>query len=135
MMLDLFTQDSPYKTRAKWLATAWTLLIFILCFIPGSELPEVDIPLVDKWTHIVLFAIFTFLWLCTSPNKNPVFLCILMLITVFIGWLVEYIQGHYIPGRTQDNMDMLADSVGGLAGILLFVGGFVIAGRRNTYSV
>jgi VanZ family protein len=42
-------------------------------------------------------------------------------ISIFTGWLVEYIQGNFVPGRYQDNMDTLADAVGGLAGILFFL--------------
>lgn len=99
---------------------AWTLLIFILCFLPGSELPDVDIPFIDKWAHLVLFGVFSFLWLCATPTRDISFLIILLLITVFTGWLVEYIQGHYVPGRTQDDMDTIADSVGGFIGIGVF---------------
>src|SRR4051812_37403200 len=112
----LFSKDSPYKKRARWLAIAWTLLIFILCFLPGQDLPNVDIPFIDKWAHLVLFGVFSFLWLCVTPTRTPGFLLMLFIITVFIGWLVEYIQGHFVPNRTQDNMDTLADTAGGLIG-------------------
>jgi VanZ family protein len=113
------------------MAMAWTLLVFILCFLPGRDLPEVDIPFIDKWVHLVLFGIFSFLWLCATPTRNMSFLLILMCITVFMGWLVEYIQGHYASGRTQDNMDTLADSVGGLIGIVLFAVLFYVNERRD----
>jgi VanZ family protein len=120
-MKQVFSKDSPYKKRARSIAMAWTLLIFILCFLPGSELPDVDIPFIDKWAHLVLFGVFSFLWLCATPTRDMSFLFILLLITVFTGWLVEYIQGHYVSGRTQDDMDTIADSVGGLIGIVVFV--------------
>lgn len=109
---------------------AWTLLIFILCFLPGSDLPEVNIPFIDKWVHLVLFGIFSFLWLCSNPTRDRHFLAILFIITVFMGWLVEYIQGHYASGRTQDNMDTLADSVGGVIGIAVFTLLFYLNGRK-----
>ena len=35
MLRKVFTTHSPYKKRARTLAIMWTLLIFILCFIPG----------------------------------------------------------------------------------------------------
>lgn len=119
-MIQIFKANSTYKKRARFLAILWTLLIFILCFIPGNELPDVKVPFIDKWAHVILFGIFSFLWLCANPVLHLRFLFILMLITIFMGWTVEYIQGHYIPGRTQDDMDTLADSAGGLIGILLF---------------
>ncbi len=117
----LFTSASPHKKRARWLAIAWTLLIFILCLLPGNELPKVNLPFIDKWAHVILFAGFSFLWLCAGPTARITNLFILLLVSIFIGWLVEYIQGAFVPGRYQDNMDTLADAIGGLAGILLFV--------------
>lgn len=117
----VFTSASPYKKRARWLAIAWTLLIFILCLLPGDELPKIDVPFVDKWAHVLLFAGFSFLWLCAVPTIQFGKLSVLLLVSIFVGWLVEYIQGSYVPGRYQDNMDTLADAVGGLAGILVFI--------------
>ncbi|MCB9045249.1 MAG: VanZ family protein [Chitinophagales bacterium] len=119
-MWEVFTKTSPYKKRARILAISWTLLIFILCFLPGDELPDVDIPFIDKWAHILLFAGFSFFWLLAEPTRRPTSLLFLLFITVFVGWLVEYIQGHYVEGRTQDNMDTLADTVGGFVGIIMF---------------
>lgn len=120
-MLKIFTQYSPYKKLARVIAIIWTLLIFFLCLIPGTTLPKVDIPLIDKWVHVILFGLFTFFWLCAIPTRNIRFLIILFLINLFFGWLVEYIQGHFVPNRSQDNMDTLADAIGGTIGILLFV--------------
>ncbi len=120
-MLEIFTEKSTYKYRAKWLAIGWTLLIFVLCFLPGNELPKVNVPFIDKWAHVILFAVFSFLWLCAIVTVNTYYLVIVFCITVFVGWLVEFIQGHYVSGRYQDNMDTFADSVGGLLGIVLFV--------------
>lgn len=119
-MFIIFTEQSPYKQRAKYAATGWTLLIFILCFLPGNEIPDVDIPFVDKWAHVILFAIFSFLWLCATPTKHPVHLFIIFSVTLYTGWLVEYVQGHYVSGRTQDYMDTMADGAGGILGVMFF---------------
>lgn len=102
------------------LAIGWTLLIFILCFLPGDEIPDVDIPFIDKWAHVVLFAVFSFLWLCSGPSRKFSVLLFWLAMSVFVGWLVEYIQGNYVPGRYQDDMDTLADALGGLVGIIFF---------------
>ena len=126
----IFTDRSPYKKRARFLAIGWTLLIFILCFLPGDELPRVNIPFIDKWTHIILFGVFSFLWLCSSPTRNLLSLFLLLIISFLMGWFVEYVQGHYVQGRTQDNMDTLADTVGGLAGIIIFYVGSLIADNK-----
>lgn len=122
-MRKVFSEDSPHKKRARFIAILWTLLIFILCFLPGRDIPDIKIPLIDKWAHFILFGVFSFLWLCSAPSRKWSHFAIIFLITVFTGWLVEYIQGHYVPNRSQDMMDALADSVGGLIGIIIFAGG------------
>ncbi|OSZ82691.1 hypothetical protein CAP35_05360 [Chitinophagaceae bacterium IBVUCB1] len=112
--------NNKHYNRAKLIAGLWTLLIFILCFIPGQGLPKVNIPLADKWAHMLLFGVFAILWHRTVPNGGIRYKFMLLLITVYVGWLVEYVQGHYVPNRSQDNVDTLADGIGGLAGIVLF---------------
>lgn len=103
------------------LAIAWTMLLFLLCLIPGEDLPEVDVPFIDKWTHFVLFAPFSFLWLMVFPGKSWKRLTTIFLISVVIGWLVEELQGLLtMLGRSKDEMDILADAIGGLLGVLLF---------------
>ncbi len=109
----------------------WTLLIFFLCFLPGNDLPDVRIPFIDKWAHIVLFGAFSFLWLCSTVVHSFKFYTVVFVITLFLGWLVEYIQGHYVPGRSQDVMDILADSLGGICGIVLFTVLYAFYNRKK----
>src|SRR3954468_6634226 len=92
-MRRIFTPDSPYKKQARFLAILWTLLIFIACFTPGKEIPKVDIPLIDKWTHLVLFGVFTFLWLCARPMVIRSWLIKLFLISLGLGIFIELMQG------------------------------------------
>ncbi len=130
-MKQIFREHSPYKKRARLLAILWTLLIFILCLLPGKDLPDVEIPFIDKWAHLILFGIFSILWLCTRPGNDIKWLTSILLATIFLGWLVEYIQGHFVPGRTQDNMDILADTAGGITGIVLFAAIYRISNKTN----
>ncbi len=113
------TSDFNIK-RARIAAMLWTLLVFILCFLPGKDIPEIHVPFIDKWAHVILFGVFSFLWHLSTPTKSSGYKTILFATTVFIGWLVEYVQGHYVEGRTQDNMDTLADSIGGCIGIIIY---------------
>lgn len=117
----IFTKNSTYTKKARSLAMLWTLLIFLLCFIPGDEVPDLHIPLIDKWVHFVLFGVFSFLWLCAYPSPKLSVRTLVFLCSVLLGWLVEVIQGQLaFLHRAQDNMDTLADAIGGLAGVLLF---------------
>ena len=121
-MRRIFSPDSPYKKRARFLAMLWTLLIFVGCFTPGKEIPKVDVPFIDKWVHFVLFGGFTFLWLCARPKINPLSLFVLFLVSVAVGSFIEVMQGVLsFLGRSMEFMDAVADSIGGFLGILLFV--------------
>lgn len=120
-MLRIFSPGSPYKKQARFLAVLWTLLIFIACFTPGKDIPQVDIPLIDKWTHLVLFGGFTFLWLCARPERTAKWLTILFLISVALGSFIELMQGALsFLGRNMELLDAVADGIGGILGIGLF---------------
>lgn len=120
-MRRIFTPDSPYKKQARFLAMLWTLLIFIGCLTPAPEIPKIDVPLIDKWTHFVLFGGFTFLWLCARPVRSTKALSILFFIALLFGALIEVLQGVLtFLGRSMEFMDAVADSLGGALGIGLF---------------
>lgn len=120
-MKRIFTPDSPYTKQARFLAMLWTLLIFIGCFTPGQDIPKVDVPLIDKWTHFVLFGGFTFLWLCARPVRNARWLVTLFFIAALLGSFIEIMQGVLsFLGRSMELMDGVADALGGALGIGLF---------------
>lgn len=130
-MSHLFSAGSPYQKQARFLASLWTLLIFIGCFTPGKELPKVDVPLIDKWVHLVMFGGFTFLWLCARPMRTARWLITMFFITVGVGAFIELMQGLLtFLGRSMEFMDAVADAVGGLLGIGLFCLCAALAGRK-----
>jgi len=130
-MRRIFSPDSPYKKQAGFLAVAWTLFILAGCFTPGKDLPQVDVPFIDKWVHIVLFGGFTFLWLCVRPYLNARWLLSLLLMAIALGTIIELLQGLFTSlGRSMELMDAVADAVGGLVGILLFAGLAKITAKR-----
>jgi VanZ family protein len=121
-MRRIFSPGSPYKKRARFLAILWTLLIFIGCLTPSKDIPEVDVPLIDKWTHVVMFGGFSFLWMCARPLFKSSWYVMLFLISVVLGAFIEMMQGA-LPslGRSMEAMDIAADSIGGAVGILIFI--------------
>jgi VanZ family protein len=120
-MLRIFTPGSPYTKQARFIAILWTLLIFIGCFTPGQDLPKVDVPLIDKWVHLVLFGGFTLFWLCAYPSRTIPRLLIMFLTAVALGCFIELMQGLLtFLGRSMELMDAVADAIGGLLGIGLF---------------
>lgn len=118
-MWRIFIKQSPYRKRARLLAILWTLLIFILCLWPSKELPTVGVPLADKWAHMLLFAVFSFCWLCTAPQSR--YYLPILVASIAFGWLVEILQ-HILTslGRSFEYNDIIANGIGGLLGVLLF---------------
>ncbi len=103
------------------MARMWTLLILVACLTPSPEIPKVDIPLIDKWTHVVLFGIFSFLWLCAKPVLTVKWVMSLLIISIAFGAAVELLQGTLtFLGRSAEFMDAVADGLGGIVGIAVF---------------
>lgn len=120
-MLLNYSDNPKNKRRARFLAILWTLLILFLCFIPAREIPRVNVPLIDKWTHFILFGVFAYLWLLSLNKIRFLQLLLILLAAVTLGWLVEIIQGSLsFLGRSKEPMDILADAIGGLIGVFVF---------------
>jgi VanZ family protein len=78
----------------------------------------------DKVTHIIEFAIMTFLLALGFFSVLKASLRSKILVTFFLGlalaFLDEYHQ-HFVPGRHMDFLDGLADALGAACGILLYL--------------
>lgn len=94
----------------------WTMLITVLCLMPGKDLPSVSILNFDKFVHISFFGMLNLLYLRwgvfgnglkLSPIKITIF-------TIFYGGLIEILQGTFYTDRHADLMDFIANSVGAL---------------------
>ena len=107
----------------------WTLLIFVGCFLPAKDIPDVNVPLADKWVHFILFGGFCFFWLLAFPDYRFRSLAGWFLAGVATGIAVELLQGALtFLGRSADPYDVLADSIGAILGVILF---FVVAKITN----
>ncbi|NDC43133.1 MAG: VanZ family protein [Chitinophagia bacterium] len=120
-MPSVFTVHSPYKRQARFVAALWTLLIFVGCFLPAKDIPDVNVPLADKWVHFVLFGGFCFFWLLAYPAQKLLTLLLWVAAGVATGIAVELLQGTLtFLGRSADAMDVLADSIGAVLGTILY---------------
>jgi VanZ family protein len=103
-----------------FLAIAWTVLIQVLLCLPGSTLPSgglFNIPQLDKIAHIILFGGFTGLWcyyyyLKGKPvEKLKKIFFIVYLLAAANGIILEFIQLNFIPNRSFDDGDIIADLI------------------------
>ena len=104
------------------------LFISVLFFLPGSALPKEDWLskiYFDKWVHVGLFCVLSFLSCWAFLLKNRKDFLLLLVVTICYGFLVEVIQGYFVPNRSYDLGDLLADTTGSILGILVWVKGYI----------
>jgi hypothetical protein len=99
----------------------WTIVMQILLCLPGDNLPHNDLfddLHFDKFVHVVLFGAFVALWcyylsgrIQVQHQLRKVFFAV-FLFAAFNGILIEYIQFYFIPFRSFDNGDIIADLLG-----------------------
>ena len=104
--------------RKSFWAIAWTIAIQILLCLPGSTIPSggmFDIPQLDKVVHIILFGGCTGLWcyffyLKGKPASSlKTIFFIIYLVVAANGIILEFVQRDYIPNRSFDQGDIIAD--------------------------
>jgi VanZ family protein len=110
-------------------AIAWFLLATFLFTLPGSAFPKENwldkIWMFDKWVHIGLFGGLAFLWSGAlarikkiSTPMQQLFVWIALGSSVY-GVIIEYVQKYFIPNRSFDIGDILADTIGSIAGLVV----------------
>ena len=109
--------------RYKSVAVTWFIVMCILFFLPGSDLPQanwLDAIYFDKWVHIGLFAMLTFLWRSAFDLDLNHYNWIILFTAILYGLSVEFIQRYWIPNRSFDLFDLLADTVGSIIGLAVW---------------
>jgi VanZ family protein len=125
---------SSGRKKMKWsLVTAYAIFIFILSSLSNpSPVPISDIFMVDKLAHFIEYAIFGFLLFAAlyegMATKKAAFFSVVM--AVIYGATDEFHQ-YFVADRNSDLFDLLADSLGGVAGTaagVLLKGGWLEQG-------
>lgn len=110
------------------LTTLVTVAIVVLSTIPIPEHPPLgDVPLIDKWVHMVMYGGLVFvMWIDHVVRNKRMFVwsarIIMMLYAIALGGAMELVQAYLTTCRSGDWIDFEADAVGALIGILLCVG-------------
>jgi VanZ family protein len=105
-------------------AIAWFILCTFLLTLPGTSFPQQSwtdyIPQFDKWVHIGLFSIMSvlFCWGFYKSGKQPLkkFFLYSLLFCVAYGIIIEFVQRNFIPNRSFDTGDIIADTIGAAIG-------------------
>jgi VanZ family protein len=115
----------------------WTIFTIILLCLPGSTIPGdglFSIPHLDKVAHVILFGGIVLFWgfyKQTYRQTGRQWQRIIVTITflnIVLGIVLEYLQLYYIPNRSFDIGDIVADA----AASILILGYLVF--RKNKQS-
>ena len=96
--------------------------IWIICLIPIPETPLDDVPMIDKWTHFVMYGSLCSVIFTEYANRhikpNIKRLAIGgVLLPIIMGGLIELAQAYCTGGnRSGDWMDWIANSIGVMIG-------------------
>jgi glycopeptide antibiotics resistance protein len=121
----LFKESSM---KHLWFPFAWALIILVMCGMPGRDIPHIsflEILAFDKWVHAGIFFVLVVLmirgfrlqfngWL----NTNAVLVSLVFCIAY--GGALELMQEAVFAERSADIYDFIANSVGAIAGVLLY---------------
>jgi VanZ family protein len=114
-------QQAHIRFKRFWPGISWFIVLMVLICTPGKNLPEskfLSEIFFDKIVHVGCFALLAWLFyypiaktgLPASVKRH--YLIKICLSTIIWGLATELIQRYFIPGRSFDLKDWLADSVG-----------------------
>jgi VanZ family protein len=125
------------SVKTFWPAVLSLIGATILFCLPGDKFPEkrwFEKIFLDKWVHVGLFAVLVLLWSLPMLHRIKIksrlqsVLIWISLTFILYGIVIEIIQGRYIPNRTFDIDDMVADAIG--CGL-----GFFLAKRQTRLTI
>jgi len=110
------------------IALTWSIFVTVLLCLPGSAFPSkkwFDEILLDKWIHICLFSVMVFLWCWVAASqltwKKIRFFYEIAFYFFVYGVAMEFVQKYFIPNRSFDIADMIADGIGCAIGLVIFL--------------
>lgn len=124
---------SAYPMSAICVAAIW-----VLCFCTPPRTPLDDVPLMDKWTHLVMYGgTCSVMWAETLRSRRPFpgmrrMLVYVWLCPVLMSGLIEILQAYCTGGRRSgDWLDFLANGIGATLGFAVGCVAFRLMRRRK----
>jgi hypothetical protein len=109
------------EIKSFWPAILAFIVATMLFCLPGEEFPEADWLNqlhFDKFIHVGLFIMLVVLWCLPAgyrlENKkrlDSVYICVTVAFISY-GIAIEFIQRNFIPHRSFDFFDIVADAIG-----------------------
>ena len=115
--------------RHTFLAIVWALLILLLSALPGEDFPDLSfwsLLSFDKVIHAFFYAVLVELMIVgfikqyTFRRLRFSAVTVSVILGIFYGGLIEFLQATAFRSRQGDVIDWIADTVGCLVGMLVF---------------
>ncbi len=108
-----------------------TIAIILLSVIPITEsTPLDDVPFIDKWVHMVMYAGLSFvMWVdmrCYKRCPTVLPYAIIIAYSTLLGGILELVQTYCTTCRSGEWLDFLADSFGALiCSVCCYIASFI----------
>lgn len=103
------------------IAISYTIALAILSLLNLSGVP-VEVKSNDKFLHVVAYFILGIIWLWVLPDPKTTIKVIVVVNGIIIyGIVLEVLQGRLKTHRMYDVLDIIANSIGVLLAMTLFL--------------
>ena len=117
------------RSKTLWFGIIWTLFIVLACLIEGESVPKVSLfPFEhkDKVAHFFFYFVFTIVWFWHNIVKDSgkslwIVSLKTFLIASLIGCSVEIAQYYLTTSRSAEWLDVLANTLGSICGLIASV--------------
>ena len=109
------------KNTYLWLALLWTCLVTVLSLVTiGNIGNSIPIPNKDKYVHFTFYFVFVVVWFLFAKRTNMTkkIKWIVLFSAIGYGILMEICQGIISTNRSPDIMDVFANSIGAITGLI-----------------
>lgn len=119
-MLTIYLKRYPLS-----LSVLLVIIVLSVCPIGAPDIAK-DVPLADKWTHMVMYFGLSVV-MCWEYRKNhrplPVRGLVLcgFIIPALVGGMLELVQNYCTTYRSGEWLDFVADSIGAAVGAVLYL--------------
>lgn len=116
-----------FRNVWRWFAIIWALFILWVSVIPAADLPSLSLWEADKFAHAAVYLLLT-IFVSMALKKYSV--SITAGLCLLYGIILEIIQGQFLPSRTFDYYDIIANTFGCISGIFVIL---LIRRMRNIH--
>lgn len=99
------------------------LVLSAIAYLSLLREPTISLPYVigmDKWIHVIMYLVLT-LTLLWDSQQRPKLWWIAGVFSAIFGGLIEVLQEQFFYPRTGDWMDWLADCIGVIVAIIVWL--------------